>query len=87
MSDLPGYARAQAEWESRLPPDGGPVECPECSGTGVNVEVIGDRDDTCQCCDGHGLLTADGEPHDPHQAERDAEDYADIKRDEQLTDD
>jgi DnaJ-class molecular chaperone len=44
------------------PPEDGPTECPECEGAGINKLVRGDRDDTCQCCDGTGWLDENGEP-------------------------
>jgi hypothetical protein len=85
MSDLPGFAAAQRSYEAQLPPDGGPVECPDCAAGLVDTSGFGDFD-ACDTCKGSGFVTADGEPHDPHQAEREAEEYADMKRDEQLTD-
>lgn len=88
MSDLPGFAAAQRSWEAMLPPEGGPSECRDCDGKGFNqLDADDDSDSACTFCAGHGLVTADGEPHDPHQAEREAEAYADMKRDERLTND
>jgi hypothetical protein len=86
MTDLPGYARAQAQWEAMEPPEG-PSECPDCNGYGhapAPGDPFGDHD-TCSVCKGYGLLTASGEPFDPHKAARDACDYADMQRDERLT--
>lgn len=84
-ADLPGYARAQREWEAMEPPDGGPSECADCNGNG-HVPAIGDPEGDhveCGACKGFGLLTPNGEPFDPEAAERAAAEYADHKRDEE----
>ena len=88
-NDLPGYARAQAQWEAMEPPDGGPMECPDCNGRGTVPDPKDEDADylTCDTCAGHGYLTADGEPFDPHAAEYEACEAADRKRDELLTGD
>jgi hypothetical protein len=88
MNNLPGYAAAQREYDNRTPPDDGPCECPDCSGTGINAshDSCGhELELKCETCEGFGFLNADGDPHDPHKAEHDADDYADRKRDEALT--
>jgi DnaJ-class molecular chaperone len=74
------FARAQAAYDAMTPPEDGPVECPECEGSGVNKLVIGDRCDHCECCGGTGWLDENGEPFDPAQAERDRDEYADYQR-------
>lgn len=81
MSDLPGYARAQAQYDAMTPPDDGPSECPECNGSGVSDLVIGDRDDTCQCCDGHGYIDENGEPFNPNAKAEAEEARAEYERD------
>jgi hypothetical protein len=91
MNDLPGYAAAQREYENREP-ESGPSECATCQGKGAVDETLGGEhfsnpEAECPDCGGFGLLTADGEPFDPHKAENDAADYADMKRDERLTQD
>ena len=78
------FKRAQAMCDAMTPPEDGPTECPECEGTGTNKLVIGDRDDTCECCGGSGYVDENGEPWDPKQAERDADEYADRLRDERM---
>jgi len=84
-ADLPGYAKAQREWEAMEPPDGGPCECPNCNGKGELPDPTDEDADYVQCetCEGFGLLSPDGEPFDPGAAERAAEEYADHKRDEE----
>jgi DnaJ-class molecular chaperone len=62
-----GYAAAQRAYDNMTPPEDGPSECPECEGSGINKLVRGDRDDTCQCCGGTGMLDENGEPFDPKQ--------------------
>jgi len=76
MSDLPGYARAQREYDNRTPSDDGPSECPECSGS----KFVDDLD--CAACHGFGLIDESGEPFDPHAAEYAADEAADRARDD-----
>lgn len=86
-TDLPGYARAQAEWENRLPPEDGPRECANCNGKGELPDPTDEDADYVQCevCEGFGQVTADGEPHDSSAAEREESEYADAKRNERDT--
>lgn len=89
MSDLPGYAAAQREYDNRTPPDDGPSECDNCNGFG-HAPVPGDPEGDhakCSICNGYGLIDERGDPFNPNQAEEDACDYADMKRDERLTED
>ncbi len=86
MNDLPGYARAQREYENMEPPCDGPRECDSCNGNG-HAPAPGDPEGDhakCSVCNGFGLLSEAGEPFDPHKAERDACDYAEMRRDEAL---
>jgi hypothetical protein len=87
MSEMRGYAAAQAAYDAMTPPDDGPYECPECNGRGDMPDPADEDADYVKCvaCDGFGMIDENGEPFDPHKAERDACDYADMKRDEQLT--
>lgn len=87
MSDLPGYAAAQAAYDNMTPPDDGPYECPECNGSG-HMLAPGDPEGDhvkCSACDGFGHIDESGEPFDPHAKERAECEYADMQRDESLT--
>jgi hypothetical protein len=84
MSDMPGYAAAQAAYDNMTPPDDGPYECPECGGSGHH-ETIDGSGLKCSACDGFGMISENGEPHDPHAKDRAEAEYADMKRDERLT--
>lgn len=88
-ADLPGYAMAQREWEAREPDDGGPRECAACNGKGELPDPTDEDADYVQCevCEGFGLVTANGDPFDPGRAEREAEEYADFKRNQRETED
>lgn len=88
MSDLPGYAAAQAEYDNRTPPDDGPSECPYCDGKGYEPAPDDYEGDTvtCSACKGFGLVDESGNPFDPHAAEVAACDRADFERDRRLTD-
>ena len=86
-ADLPGYARAQAELESRLPPEDGPSDCAACNGHG-QVPVPGDPEAEyveCGACDGFGQVTANGDPFDYEKTKREEAEYADHKRNERDT--
>jgi len=87
IADILGYLRAQAEWESRLPPEDGPSDCAACNGKG-QAPVPGDPEAEyveCDACDGLGQVTADGDPFDPDKKEREEAEYADHKRDQRDT--
>lgn len=83
MNDLPGYAAAQREYDNRTPPDDGPCECPDCVGgyRYTTDEAENEHEIKCETCNGFAMLL-DGAPYDQHKDERDADDYADFKRDE-----
>ena len=85
-NDLPGYARAQAEWEAMTPPKDGPCECPDCKGgyRYTTDDAENEHEIKCETCNGFGMLL-DGEPFDQHAAEREACEADDRKRDESLT--
>lgn len=87
MADFPGFAAAQREYDNRTPPDDGPSECDNCNGFG-HAPAPGDPEGDhaeCSVCKGFGLIDENGEPFDPNAAQRAADDYADMKRDEQLS--
>lgn len=85
--ELPGYARAQAEWEAREPDDGGPRECDVCRGDGeIPFLEYGDDCMKCDTCNGFGQVAANGEPFDPDKAEREESENADYKRNQRDTD-
>lgn len=88
-ADLPGYARAQREWEAREPDDGGPRECAGCNGKGELPDHTDPDGDYVQCeaCEGFGLVTASGYPFDPVAAERAECEYADFKRNQREMED
>jgi hypothetical protein len=97
MSNMRGFDAAQREYDNRTPPDDGPYECPECDGKRYRgcgqcggegcPQCNGEGCIKCAACDGFGMINENGEPFDPHQAEREACDRADSLRDESLTDD
>jgi hypothetical protein len=78
------FKRAQYVWDNMAPPEGGPCECAECGGGGQ----VPDADDLdgdlieCPWCGGTGYVDENGEPFDPKQAERDRDEYADMRRSE-----
>jgi hypothetical protein len=86
MSDLRGYARAQAQYDAMTPPDDGPYECPDCNGRGsfVGIGDIPEEGDYTECaeCNGFGWIGENGEPFDKDAAERDADEAADMKRED-----
>ncbi len=87
MTNMRGFDAAQREYDNRTPPDDGPSECDNCNGTG-HAPVPGDPEGDhakCSICKGFGLIDESGEPFDPHAAEYAACEYADMKRDERLT--
>jgi hypothetical protein len=81
--NMRGFDAAQREYDNRTPPDDGPYECPDCNGNGhAPVPGYPDGDNAkCSACSGYGLIDENGEPFDPHQAEREACEYADMQRD------
>lgn len=81
-TELPGYAKAQREWEAMEPPSGGPCDCATCNGKGELPDPTDEDADYVQCeaCKGFGMLTADGDPFDPDEAERKECERADWKR-------
>ena len=85
MHELPGYARAQREWEDRLPPEDGPSDCQDCNGSGTIPDPSDPEGDYVECsaCEGFGQVV-DGEPYDPSKAACEAEYYADSRRDAML---
>jgi DnaJ-class molecular chaperone len=90
MSNHAAMSRAQSRYDNAAPPEDGPSECPECDGVGqiTTSDGQGNHDDEeCPTCKGFGLLDDNGQPHDPDAAERDACDYYDRMKDQQLTGD
>jgi DnaJ-class molecular chaperone len=90
MSNHAAMSRAQQRYDDMAPPEDGPSECPDCDGSGyiTTSDGQGNHDDEeCPTCKGFGLLDDSGQPHDPDAAERDACDYYDRLKDEQLTGD
>jgi DnaJ-class molecular chaperone len=90
MSNHAAMSRAQDRYDNMAPPEDGPTECPECDGVGqiTTSDGQGNHDDEeCPTCKGFGLLDDNGQPHDPDAAERDACDYYDRMKDQQLTGD
>ncbi|MFA7291845.1 MAG: hypothetical protein WC023_06310 [Rhodocyclaceae bacterium] len=85
MADLPGYARAQQEWENREPERPGPCECAECNGYGVlySTNPVGeDEERPCTECAGQGWISESGEPcKSPDAQQADADEAADLQRD------
>lgn len=87
MSNMPGFDAAQAAYDNMSPPDDGPYECPDCTGSG-HMLAPGDPEGDhvkCYACDGFGMIDESGWPFDPHAKERAEAEYADMKRDERLT--
>jgi hypothetical protein len=84
MSNMRGFDAAQRAYDNATPPADGPSECPDCSAGMVDTSGFGDFD-ACETCNGSGYIEEDGSAHDPHQAQRDADDAADSARDERLT--
>jgi hypothetical protein len=84
-NDLPGYARAQREYDNRTPPDDGPSECPDCDGRGsfIGIGDVPEEGDYTECasCKGSGYLNDDGTPFNPNAAAEAAEERADYERD------
>lgn len=69
MNNMRAFNAAQARYDAMSPPEDGPTECPECGGSGHHETIDGSGME-CPDCDGTGWLTADGEPFDREQAER-----------------
>lgn len=80
------FNSAQAAYDNMTPPDDGPSECPECDGRGSFVGVGGVPEEgdytECTACNGFGWIDENGEPYDPDEAQRNADDAADLRRDE-----
>jgi hypothetical protein len=87
--NMRGYERAQAVYDAMTPPDDGPQECPDCvrGWRCTTDDAENEHEIKCETCNGFGWIDENGEPHDPDAAERDACDYYDRLKDEQLTGD
>lgn len=82
------FKRAQAMYDAMSPPEGGPCECAECWGEGAIVTDCDDNghpySEPCPFCNGTGYVDENGEPFDPAQAERNRDEYADMRRCERM---
>ena len=69
MSDMKGYAKAQAHYDAQMPPDEESriVPCSECNSTGKDEEG-----ETCRHCKGEG--ERESTPKEDAQAYQDAMD-------------